>query len=604
MANSPQDARTQDQRTGAAGASGGGDTSTFSASFVPLSSEDTTAASSAGGQGSGVMTSSVSFPAYVARETASPHPYMLRPGLNGKYYIYLPKGCLVVNGEVIDVESKFKGVSKNESVLKYPWHQYPVSVMNGGMAVAQFMNVTLEWDKNNDEYTVKSVEFTSGSAKESGSGSGSDEEGDEKEKTVTVPISRPDGTGRPSPVVSSAVHLSVFDLGARIELKDKSGESDKTIKIDIDDLESCDEDEMSIKTIKWPKKATDEDPETTGEAHILACKDIDLSDTITAYSADTGIKISESSNDGTEGSSSNDSSMKIKNMGVLSIAFGNSAQQSNGTLKIVGAEGSGLEVTGTDFSEAGEDGQAADYTNGTCNFDLKGRGENDKFAVKTVTLPKKGDVEEGAANKIKVLATDDIDLSGLGGGTEIKAGTGSDNNNIITVTAPTGEEKAYTLYVPEGVLSLGVSSSDKLTGDVKVTANAFSGLTTTTTSGNSVEIDVSGRIGSLGMRSVELGDSVVVAHVFGDTDFEIAQKKIAAGDGISVADDGETVTISATGASSTEAFTGTRTVLADVDFSSPYLRKRFYTETWENGVLKSSTLGAWQNYHTSVEETV
>ena len=208
MAGSPQDARTQDQRTGTTGAAGTADTSTFSAAFASLAdSADDTVSTSGGGQGSGVMTSSVSFPAYVARETASPHPYMLRPGLSGKYYIYLPKGCLVVNGEVIDVEGKFKGVSKNESVLKYPWYQYPASVTNGGTAVAQFMNVTLEWDKNNEEYTVKSVEFTSGSAKESGSGSGSGS-GESKTKVVSVAISRPNGQ-RPAPVVTSSVFLTV-----------------------------------------------------------------------------------------------------------------------------------------------------------------------------------------------------------------------------------------------------------------------------------------------------------------------------------------------------------------------------------------------------------
>ena len=595
------------------------------------------------------MSSAVTFSQYVAQETALPHPYMLRPGSGGSYFIYLPKGCLTVDGEVIDVDQYFTGVATNESVMKSPWYQYSTSVSSGGQAQPQSMKVKFLWNKEENKYGIQNVEFFSGEGGDDGSGDEGDE-GDEKEKTVTVPISRPDGAGRPSPVVSSAVHLSVFDIGARVELKDKSGESDKTIKIDVDALESCDEDEMSIKTIKWPKKATEEDPETTGEAHILACKDIDLSGVAGAnYSADTGIKISESSDDGTEGSSSKDSSLKIKNTGVVSIAFGNNTQQANGTLKIVGAEGSGLEVTGTDFSGAGEDGQAVDYTNGTCNFDLKGRDENDEFAVKTVTLPKKDGAEAGAANTVRVLATDDIDLSDLGGGVTIEKEAGDDN--IIEVTAPSGESKAYKLKVPKGVtsitggngvtvdtntgdvtisvedkdttytagsgisissnneientgvLSLGASSGSSLVGDVKITANASSGLTTAVSGGDNIEIDIKGRTGSLEMRSVTLGgNTVAVAHVFGDTDFEITQKTIKAGTGITVDDDGETVTISATGTTTT-GFTGTRTVLADVDFSSPYLRKRLCTETWENGVLKTSTTGNWTNYHTSVEET-
>ena len=221
MANSPQDARTQDQRTGAAGAAGGGDTSTFSATFVPLSSADT-ATSADSGQGSGATLSTVDFPQYAAQETALPHPYMLRPGPGGSYFIYLPKGCLTVDGEVIDVDQYFTGVTMNESVMKSPWYQYSTFVSSGGQAQPQSMKVKFLWNKDENKYEIQNVEFFSGEG-------GDDDSGDEneKEKTVTVPISEPDGAGRPSPVVSSAVHLSIFDLGARIELKDKGEEGEE-----------------------------------------------------------------------------------------------------------------------------------------------------------------------------------------------------------------------------------------------------------------------------------------------------------------------------------------------------------------------------------------
>lgn len=198
--------------------------------------------------------------------------------------------------------------------------------------------------------------------------------------------------------------------------------------------------------------------------------------------------------------------------------------------------------------------------------------------IKTISW-KKSSSDAGettdSSETAKILASKDIDLTSL------------DNSGVTSIMRD--------------------STSEKHTGDVIIKPNEDCGILLLNNSGT-LQLDISGRSdtdGSFGVHSVTLsGISTAIARVFANTDFEIAQKKIAAGDGISVADDGETVTISSTGASSTEAFTGTRTILADVDFSSPYLRKRFYTETWENGVLKSSTLGAWQNYHTSVEETV
>lgn len=104
-------------------------------------------------------------------------------------------------------------------------------------------------------------------------------------------------------------------------------------------------------------------------------------------------------------------------------------------------------------------------------------------------------------------------------------------------------------------------------------------------------------------------DDVDVAKILADDDIDVGQKTLAAGSGISLAvsADGKTITISATGASgSTSGYTGSRTVLADVDYDSESfsLRRKYFTETWSNGVLTASTEGAWETYHTAVEETV
>lgn len=104
-------------------------------------------------------------------------------------------------------------------------------------------------------------------------------------------------------------------------------------------------------------------------------------------------------------------------------------------------------------------------------------------------------------------------------------------------------------------------------------------------------------------------DDVDVAKILADDDIDVGQKTLAAGSGISlsVSADGKTITISATGGSaSTSGYTGTRTILADADYD-PYsysLRRRYITEVWANGVMTSQTLGAWEVYHTAVEETV
>lgn len=92
--------------------------------------------------------------------------------------------------------------------------------------------------------------------------------------------------------------------------------------------------------------------------------------------------------------------------------------------------------------------------------------------------------------------------------------------------------------------------------------------------------------------------------MFGTTDFEITQKTISAGKGISVSEANDIITISTTGSSETSGYTGNRTVVVDVDYNGHYLRKKFATEEWENGVLQSTTEGEWETYHTAVEETV
>lgn len=97
------------------------------------------------------------------------------------------------------------------------------------------------------------------------------------------------------------------------------------------------------------------------------------------------------------------------------------------------------------------------------------------------------------------------------------------------------------------------------------------------------------------------GDDTGV-KILATNNVNIKQKKIAAGTGVKVTEKDGVITVSATGAI-TSGFTGSRTVLADTRYSGHYLQKRFYTETWKDGVLESSTLGNWITYHTAVEET-
>ena len=104
-------------------------------------------------------------------------------------------------------------------------------------------------------------------------------------------------------------------------------------------------------------------------------------------------------------------------------------------------------------------------------------------------------------------------------------------------------------------------------------------------------------------------DETDIAKILADDDIDIGQKTLAAGTGISLSTsaDGKTITISVTGGSaSTSGYTGTRTIIADVDYDAAYkrLRRRYITEVWANGVMTSQTLGDWESYHQAVQETV
>lgn len=106
-----------------------------------------------------------------------------------------------------------------------------------------------------------------------------------------------------------------------------------------------------------------------------------------------------------------------------------------------------------------------------------------------------------------------------------------------------------------------------------------------------------------GCREISVGGASV-AKVLGTTDFEIAQKRILAGDGIAVTETDDDITISCTGFCDLSGYSGTRTIIADIDYSNHQLRRKYVTETWQNGLLKDSELGSWEVYHTAVEETV
>lgn len=104
------------------------------------------------------------------------------------------------------------------------------------------------------------------------------------------------------------------------------------------------------------------------------------------------------------------------------------------------------------------------------------------------------------------------------------------------------------------------------------------------------------------LKPLKLNDIDTNVKILATDNVNIKQKQLLSGTGIKLTEANGKITISATGAN-TSGFTGSRTVLADTQYSGHYLQKRFYTETWKDGVLESSTLGNWITYHTAVEET-
>ena len=210
------------------------------------------------------------------------------------------------------------------------------------------------------------------------------------------------------------------------------------------------------------------------------------------------------------------------------------------------------------------------------------------------------------------LFCSDIDLGEIKGGgsdVEIKGGTG------IKVTETNTGDKVTSTISNTGVIGLvGQGASQAANGTITTKAANGSGLKVTVTrtaeptekeplSNGTLEVDIDGRAegDSFGPKELQL-EGKKVATIFGTANVNIKQKKIAAGTGVTVTEANGVVTVSATGAN-TSGFTDTRNVLADIQYSGHYLQKRFYTETWKDGVLQSSTLGNWITYHTAVEET-
>ena len=210
------------------------------------------------------------------------------------------------------------------------------------------------------------------------------------------------------------------------------------------------------------------------------------------------------------------------------------------------------------------------------------------------------------------LFCSDIDLGEIKGGgsdVEIKGGTG------IKVTETNTGDKVTSTISNTGVIGLvGQGASQAANGTITTKGATGSGLKLTVTrtaeptekeplSNGTLEVDIDGRAeeDSFGPKELQL-EGKKAATIFGTKIVNIKQKKIAAGTGVKVTEKDGVVTVSATGAN-TSGFTGPRTVLADTQYSGHYLQKRFYTETWKDGVLESSTLGNWITYHKAVEET-
>ena len=272
----------------------------------------------------------------------------------------------------------------------------------------------------------------------------------------------------------------------------------------------------------------------------------------------------------------------------------------NGSAKIT------LDATGASpkIEIEGEDGKKITLDVGAFPSDCKANA----LAIRSFKYTDK----DGEQQIYHGLYCSDIDLGEINGGgsdVEIKGGTG------VKVTETTTGDKVTSTISNTGVIGLvGQGSSQAANGTITTKGATGSGLKVTVTrtaeptekeplSNGTLEVDIDGRAegDSFGPKELQL-EGKKVATIFGTENVNIKQKKIAAGTGVTVTEKDGVVTVSATGAN-TSGFTGQRTVLADTQYSGHYLQKRFYTETWKDGVLESSTLGNWITYHTAVEET-
>ena len=98
-----------------------------------------------------------------------------------------------------------------------------------------------------------------------------------------------------------------------------------------------------------------------------------------------------------------------------------------------------------------------------------------------------------------------------------------------------------------------------------------------------------------------------VADIAASANINVTQKTIQGASPVVVSESGNVITIalaSGSGYSPPSGYTGTRTVLADSDYSFPNLLRRYVTETWTDGVLTNSVLGPWETYHVAVEESL
>ncbi len=206
---------TKDEDVGFEGAF----TPSFAAVAAPSSDDDEGSSLSLARAGSG---RSIPMPVPIQVDDFIPSggdfevPYQMRRAAKSGYMIYLPEGCLVVDGEDVPV-SKFSGVSK-ASGMKGPWYTYPFTQLNAG-----YLNVTIEKDVKTGKVTVSGVKFTNGSKASSGDDSSSSSSG-KKTKTYSVAVSKIDSYRRPVQVVASSIRITTDQAP---ETDDKSVETDE-----------------------------------------------------------------------------------------------------------------------------------------------------------------------------------------------------------------------------------------------------------------------------------------------------------------------------------------------------------------------------------------